>query len=59
MMGQQELRFRRAQWGETEGKVNGGLKVHAHTARRGGRTDRVQPNRRAVSEDGMAVVARS
>jgi hypothetical protein len=35
------------------------LKEHAHTARRGGRIDRVQPNRRAVSEDGMAVVARS
>jgi hypothetical protein len=59
MMGQQELRFRRARWGENGGKVKGDLKVHAHTARRGERIDRVQPNRRAVSEDGMAVVARS
>jgi hypothetical protein len=59
MMGQQELRFRRAQWGETEGKERGDLKEHDHTARRGERIYRVQPNRRAVSEDGMAVVARS
>lgn len=41
------------------GEEKEGLEVYAHTARRSKGIDREQPSRRAASEDGMAVVARS